>query len=478
MIDSRLSFLRLFHFGLILFHLLFSRENLANEPTTFKWVVTSDTPPKGHCVEVDSKTMGSVFLKRAPTDRCRPADSLITSLWLQNSDGPGGRCYHVDAQSMGSMYSRSVGQKECEPENTTSHLIEGKCYLKGERNDGGVYLVSVLKERCKPDETIVQFVLAANGLSGKCLSVDSSSGQSFSEPLKKCKPQDIEYISLDLKGEASCFEVAVDGGAARYIQKVNNKFCRPKKTQYIWLQEKEESGTCYLTGAHDTSYKEKADPKYCFKLYDTTLDFRVLSPIRGKCFIVDRKEKGGQLRQFVSTDKCMALSEKLETRLISYQDRPYCIQIDMNDPTYGFRKTVAQKECYDHLGIFVWTLTDAAELKGTCYEKIFVGTDYQYKGVRNKLCRTPETYFKWVVKSKEEVLLGSCYEIDKERGPQGFALKVAKKKCKPKDDLVVRYFHPKEFKKGGCYLVDKKTLGGLYSMRTDVKKCKDKLFSK
>jgi hypothetical protein len=446
----------------------------AYEPTAFHWQVTNENPPKGYCLEVDRKTGGDVFQKRVPQDNCRPKEDQVTTLWLQKSDGPGGQCYQVDKQSLGLGYARSVGQKDCEPEQTESHLIEGKCYIKGERLDGSIFLVSAPKKRCKPEEVNLKFLPASDGLSGRCVSFDSRSGEKFNEPLKKCKPEKTDFLTIEIEGEAKCFEVSKEEGAAGYIKKVNNEFCRPQETQLMWVQTKEKSGECYLTSKINSSYREKVTPSQCYDLYKTETQFIVASPIRGECFLIDSETKGSKLRQFVGSDKCEP--KGLQTKLISYQDRPYCIQIDLKDLGSGFRKTVPLKKCYEGLGDFTWVLSDSDPLKGVCYEKVALADEYQYHLTKKEKCRPEETIYKWQVESKEKVLLGKCYEIAKDKGNQDFVMMVARKFCKPKTPLVVRYFHPEEYERGGCYMVDKETLGGLYSVRTDVKKCKMELF--
>lgn len=447
--------------------------------TAFRWQVISENPPKGKCFEMDVATGGRTYLKQAPQEKCRPKkkEDLLT-LWNQNPEGPGGRCYLVDKQTAGKQFSKTVSIKNCEPSEVETHLIDGKCYLKGVTPDESVYLVSAPKERCKPGETIIVFLPAPSGLYGRCVSKDVNTGATFNEPMKKCRPDDVTFVTLLDDGEHECFEVASEGGAARYVKKVNKKNCRPDEVSYVWAQTEENEGQCFLLG-QGGSYREKVPYKKCVGNYEVGHSFEIRSPTFGRCLLIDEKTGGQQFRQVVPVDECRP--EVTEYKLVRYLEKPYCLTVDSSDPVRGFRKSISLKYCHDNKKTFIWRPDNKKPMKGRCEQLYFLGEEARFKNTKAELCRPEETVPLWFVESEKKVLLARCYEVAREGGPETYVKKVSRKFCKPKapnDKLVLKYFHPSEYERGGCYFVDSQTLGGRYSVRTDDKKCKQEMFQK
>lgn len=442
------------------------------DATVYTWLVLSQNPPKGRCVEVDRETGGKIFQKKATQDRCRPKSDQLKTLWYQNPDGPDGSCYLVDSESGGRVFSKTTPQKDCEPSNLEEHIIEGKCYLKGVLSDGNVFLIKGSKDRCKPKGLKPQFVISANGLSGRCVSLDSESGEVFNENLDKCKPAETQFVTIKEANQSVCYETSSSEG---YIKKVNNSFCRPKDRRYKWIQDKVDSGTCYLLSVDSSNYQEKVTYEKCVPLFKASVQFTPLSLASGTCHLVDRQTRGGVFKVVVALDKCRP--QTVELSLLMNENQKYCLEVDPTDRALGFRKSVPLKYCHDNQKVYSWKSDSKEMMKGLCYEQYLLGEVANYKSVQKELCRPKKIKNVWYFEKPEDVLKAECYEVDSENGPKEYVNQVAKKNCRPKGEaLEVKYFHPSKFTNGGCYLVDKTTLGAKFSQRTDDKKCKEIMF--
>jgi hypothetical protein len=383
----------------------------------------------------------------------------------------------VDKKTLGKGFSRTVSLKKCAPDNLETHIIEGKCYLKGERGDGSVYLVSGTKDRCRPSDTKVSFAIARDGLGGKCISTDLATGEKFNEPMKKCRPDDVDYLTFEIQGESECYEVAREGGRQAYIKKASNDKCRPSQVIYQWIQTGPSEGQCFLMAAEgESDYREKVSYKKCSANFDLMNSFEVTSSTYGKCFLIDSETKGQLFKVSIGLDDCRP--DNTAIQLVSIDGRAVCLEVDENDPVQGFRRRVSMKNCQEGKRTYIWKPDSKDPMKGRCEQLFFLGDKAIFKNTNVQKCRPVETKNIWFVESEEKVLLGKCYEVATEGGAEEYVDKVSRKNCRPKTELVLKYFHPKDFEKGGCYFVDQETLGGRYSERTSEKKCKQQMFPK
>ena len=293
--------------------------------------------------------------------------------------------------------------------------------------------------------------------------------------------------------------MASEGGAQKYVAPSNKEKCKPDNTGYQWVQS--DNPHCLEIGltADGKAFKNKVDAKKCLKGIDLSLVFIPTSPIAGSCFEVDTLTKGAKVKHTVSTRKCRDIPKELETRLIAYEGREYCIEIDKEDLIQGYRRSVNKKECTEFTEEYRFEMGEENPFEGKCLKKSIYNGKENWSGTLIDRCKsqktryfwyTPEQYpSRWIKRQEKKstttqkletilaskknlIFFGKCYEIDDEKGPEVYSKAVNIKNCKI-EDVKLKFFHPREYIKGGCYFVDVKTEGTKYLKRTLDKSCKD-----
>lgn len=438
--------------------------------TKYVWKPDADKKYTGECFEVDIETSGEKYYDRANEEDCRPKNKAdLYFLWEQKDNKADGDCYVIDKPTAGNSYAKRVDWQSCRPKDIEKIMLEGKCYFKGETPLGNVFLKRVNREDCKPDELTYKFVPDSDGMSGKCFGVNTTTGDTYSEGLNKCKPDETQFLPVKGEKYTDCYEVAVNGGPAAYIKKVSRENCRPEELKITWVQTTEFSGKCLRTNS-DQSFSEPLDYKKCLELYETQHSFLPSSIKRGFCMVVDKETGGGQFRQRVREEDCRP--EKLAYRLIVDEDKQLCLSYDPENPDGGYRKEVGLSKCSTGKKDFRWVQDEKFPYKGKCWRTVVTGGIEKDRDVEDQFCKPAKLkYVFHVPDPTEDPLRGRCYGVHPEGGPAYFSQRVNHKKCKP-ENVTLKYFHPKQFKRGGCYVVDVETLGRKYHASESEEKCK------
>ncbi|MCR9204161.1 MAG: hypothetical protein NXH75_06265 [Halobacteriovoraceae bacterium] len=443
--------------------------------TKFVWKPDPEKKYSGTCYEVDAETGGQKYFEKANEEDCRPKNKAdLYFLWEQNSSKADGDCFLIDKPTAGNSFAKEVNWQSCKPKTIEKILLEGKCYFKGETPLGNVFLKRMSRDDCKPDELSYNFVPNSDGMSGKCVGVNASTGDTFNESLKKCKPDEVQYLPVKGEKYTECYEVAVEGGPAVYIKKVSRENCRPEELFITWIQTKKFTGKCLRTNS-DKSFQEPLDFRKCLDLYNTEHSFIPTSVKRGFCMIVDKETGGGQFRQRVRDEDCKP--KKTASRLILEEGRQLCIQYDPENPEGGYRKDVGLSRCSTGKKDYRWVQDEVFPFKGECFRTVVTGQIEKDRDVEDQFCRPKKLKFVFHVQDPEnEPLRGKCYGVHPVGGPAYYSQRINQKKCRP-EKVKLKYFHPKKFKRGGCYVVDEETLGKKYHASESEKKCKQEFLN-
>jgi hypothetical protein len=433
----------------------------------------SITELKGQCYEIDNETFGKKYYKKVRAKYCKPDDNLLKTMWRQNSDKPGGKCYLIDSQTNGSLYVEKLSKEKCSPVESDFSIIEGHCYQHGLRKDGGSYLVRVAKKTCEPINQKPVFVLRDNGVSGDCVVIAVSTKEIFKKKLSDCKPSDVIFKFVSVKGNGKCFEVSRNGGAQRFIREVSIKKCEPGDTFYTWSQLSIDSGQCELRSLSDLNFIIPAQMSKCDQLFKTTTSFEVDSRIKGRCYIIDVDSNGRKFKHITTKKHC--LPRKTQNTLITWRGKKYCLKKDSSYLNTGYRETIARSYCHENIKNYKWRLSLKEVTKGHCYQKYKIGYTEKEKLTVNINCKPDKTKFQWIATDQKEPHKASCYEIASEGGVNKYINKVNKKKCPQDSELILKYFHPSQYKFSGCYLVSIVKGEIIYGKKTKDEKCKETL---
>jgi len=432
-----------------------------------------EEPFTGFCFEVDLETHGKKYKKKKSKSYCRPPKKELGYIWVQDPSGPGGKCYEIDKKSSGKNYSNYSLWKNCLPENVSYELIEGKCYIYANIADGSPFLYPTTKNKCLSKELTIKFILSTTGRSGKCVGIDTESGETITKPLSKCKPKQTYFQSIKDSSELSqCYEIA-QSGPTNYIKKVNSEKCRPDESRYKWRQESDFKGQCYLIGVltNGEPYKEKAARNKCFSKEELESKFVRKNTTTGTCFLIDKETNGEVL--FIKAGLSLCRPEKIGHRLVSIDNKDLCIEIDDNDIENGFRRPTRSKYCKTDSKIYRWVQDKDNIFLGKCIEENTLANGKVITLIKRiESCRPEKTSVYWHTLNPKEPATGNCYEIHP-KGPSLYSAVVKKYKCKPKETTTI-YLHPEKYKFSGCFTVDKETKGKLYVIKTLEKKCKQK----
>lgn len=460
-------------FILFLLSALIVRPSYGKDVTYYRWVVKEKSPPKGQCLEVDVETSGAKYYRKVSSPKCKPLDKDLTTLWLQKSDGPGGKCYIVDRKTDGEKYSITASSSKCGPKNYEYKLIEGRCYKYGTRDDGQSYLTLAGKKHCEPKNQKPVFIIDKKGSSGRCVIIDRQAKETFKQPLSKCRPKDLVYQAINISGKTQCFEVAKEGGAQTYIGKTALKNCTPKDIFLSWTQQGPLTGRCDFRSESVASFIKPVGALKCATLYKTRPVFKVISPVKGKCYLVDEATQGRKYKYLTDIKSCRPI--KIKIIATRYNNKSYCLNVAEDSARSSYRETIGMSYCHSNTGNYVFRLNKDDTTKGICRQQYYIDNKEKFKQVSIDKCRPAKIFYAWFIKNKEQPLMGKCYEVAQEGGAQGFIKLTKSRHCLPKKKLKMQFYHPEKYKNGGCYLVGPDDGLNEYSQKTKYDKCKDLL---
>lgn len=236
-----------------------------------------------------------------------------TFVWMPDKrKNDTGQCYQIDSETLGQKFKSKVKKEQCRPEKTYYLFVAEKsnCYEVDEKTGGKQYINRVSLDLCRPLQTITE-ILEINGKTA-CYEADKKTrGQYFHKKVDKklCQlssQQETGKFNWKYKapGKGECFKEIISHGEVLNL-KVKEQMCRPKKTVFRFIKQKQISGICVEEDSSDSHFYSQKVPTEKCKPEDTVFIF--YTPPRkkqGKCFEVDSETKGNFYINIVPDNQC------------------------------------------------------------------------------------------------------------------------------------------------------------------------------
>lgn len=220
---------------------------------------------------------------------------------------------------------------------------------------------------------------------------------------------------------ANCYEVDVETGGEKYMNKVKAPNCRPKEWIHVFDLKK---GECFQADAQTTgdNYYSKVDKKFCRPKETKTAILKING--RAGCFEVDAKTQGKLFYERLSSRKCAEA---------------------------GFQN--------------YWNPKD--EWSGVCYRVSMLDESARTK-TRDEECKPEQTVFRF---RRTSPFSGSCYETHAQ-DPKRYASKTKTENCRPAETIFI-FYRPEGRPQGKCYELDEQTKGDHYLKKVRNEDCKN-----
>ncbi len=469
---------KFFILGPILFLSLNISANLINKKVTgFSWVPDPEKSYRGNCYEYDLETGGQKFQAIAKKIKCRPEKT--ETLWVPSEEGVSGKCYEVDSETKGEKFVIPSSASNCVTKEVSYSWAlvsetSGECY----QIDGNLKR-RVSKDNCAPKKVSHHWVPRTSGWGGKCFAIDSLQGPAGyieSVSVENCKPSETSYtLHMKREGEQGyCYEVDLKNGPKGYSRRVSRSNCfNSAAPNYMWKSDESGvDGECLevRSSINEKVSSRKVDFKKCIN-FKTKNFFKRTSSFGGSCLLVDELTGGQRFAKVITTSSCREEVEDFQYSLLPNQyGNPICVESDLKTNGNLYVGKVSLSKCEDTGAKPKWVLEDDG-WSGKCVEMRTLGSNVRERSIRKEKCRTAKTKFIWHNFKK---LDGKCFEVDVEKGNDGFVIEAPLKKCAPKF-LKYIFYREKGENAGHCYLVDRETSGEKFNKPISSKKCKRSL---
>lgn len=235
------------------------------------------------------------------------------------------------------------------------------------------------------------------------------------------------------------------------------------ETNYKWIKETSDlsSGKCYEVDqkTEGNNYIKKVEENFC-KPAHTLFVFNLLE---GECFEVDKKTEGNLYYKRIKKFYCKP--SKTSFLFSKFLKSDGCYEVDSQTQGELYFDKVEMKKCDDSQNLYTWEFKSLEY--GSCYR---VSQDDQSIKVRvsDEDCKPLKTIFTF---KKEDVTKGICLEQHTENSKL-YSKRVSIESCRPKSTVFVFYRKPDELK-GSCYEIDEDTKGEKYINQVKTETCKN-----
>lgn len=429
---------------------------------------------EGQCFEVDTETYGQKLAAKVLTSKCRP--DKIKKIWSPDQTGIDGSCFEVDEETQGQKYQKKVTQSDCIPPDhftewvTTSDGL-GFCLLKDKATSGQTITMKTDKKKCvSTQSSFVWKPNEGNPLNGKCYQVDQITNAIINSDDSNCRPKNVSYLWVPNKKrqlEGYCYEVDALNGVAGYSKSTNKESC---KARDIGFQFDTQSGECRLNAVSNDNQpmQLKANLKEC----DTQEKIKIFlreSPIAGSCYEISKFDQGKSYKKLLSDADCRPPEGKWSYQILNIKDIAKCFALPSLGHDSQYIESVDIKYCEEKTGKYHWQLKKDGR-GGQCFQAIMIGEKTIEQTASVERCKPTEVYVAWHNFAEFD---GSCFEIDKKNGPQGFFNEIDVKFCKP---IFTKFIFVKNYGKlGQCFEVDEETMGKKYHRKAGIGPCRKNL---
>lgn len=445
--------------------------------TVFRWVPSGQL--EGKCLEIDRRTHGEEFSVERPPASCRHLVEQVDYYWFPHSSGVGGDCYEVDSEKKGLRYSRRVRMDDCRPEDYRLVWDKDRCFEKGRTSNDQDYKRAVERNRClERAEMEYVWVTGETPWTGRCHQIDKKTqGRHIRVPVtaENCRPEQTSTVWRPIRGHpqgGQCLIVHAEKGSEAFVQSTQASDCLESLSEYRWVQTGPFTGDCY-EGKRQSSGEivpQKVSSDLC-RPERVITQFVRTSQVSGQCLELDQLTQGEQFKRSVSLSRCRP--ENAVPHWVSNQNGTggRCYLLDRETGGDQYIEPVLETQCHRPTSKYVFKLKSSG-LEGECFEVIVQGG--QEREVRTSLerCRTNELRHVW--HGDPNTLIGRCYAIDQNQGPQGFIEPVSAALCKPfyLEDVTYRFHRAPSSTTGQCFEVDKATGGLNYAVTVNHDRCR------